>query len=475
MIRALRPLAPARLTDVRSASGNLRIRKAAFSVGLLAVILQFAVSGNTLENLGIDYANAGGNPLVKLHPSTYLAAIGCCMVLFMTRPAGAGLVRFFRATPALAAFAIMILFCAFYSIANVGFSGAAVYVESYLAAAMLAVALEGGTDRQKRSLAWWIIGFCTLSIAISVGESATQTHLIPMHFDDSVAKEFADDIEDFRGDGLFGHPLIAAGVTSMATFMLLRMRMNGLLKAALFTAMLIGLLSFGGRAALLTTVVIVVLAAAYELLRGILRRDLSLEFLGTVVAAVVILPPLMIVLVAGADIGERIIAHLYIDDSALVRDVQWQVLNYLNLNDVLFGVPPARLDIMKYQIGLGSATTDIENCWLLMFLNLGIIGFAVYLTALALFIVHLGRTANHPLGWILVISMIAIASTSNSLGRKSTDLFFTTACIMAMTGYPKTASAPAKKPVSRDRPIGGRTSRRLALQPTQVKLLGSKT
>jgi MFS family permease len=475
MIRALRTLSPVRLTDVRSASGNVRIRRAAFSIALFGVILQFAFSGNTLENLGIDYASPGGNPIFKLHPATYLAAIGCCMVLFMIRPAGSGLVRFFRKTPTLAAFTFMILFCAFYSIANVGFSGAAVYVESYLAPAMLAVALEAGTDRQKRSLAWWIIGFVVVSIIISIGEGATQTHLIPMHLDDSVAKEFADDVQDFRGDGLFGHPLIAAGVTSMTTFMLLRMRMNGLLKGALFTTMLIGLLSFGGRAALLTTVIIVFIAAAYELLRGILRRDLSMGFVGAVAAAVLILPPLMIVLVTSTDIGERIITHMYIDDSAQVRNLQWQVLNYLNLNDVLFGVPPDRVEMMKYQIGLGGATTDIENFWLLMFLNLGGIGVIVYVAALGLFIVYLGRTADHPLGWMLLIAAILIASTSNSLGRKSTDLFFATTCIMAMTGYPKTVPAPAKKPVGPDRPSGARTSRGLALRPTPVKLLGSKS
>jgi hypothetical protein len=475
VIRALRILAPARLTDIRSASGNMRIRKAAFSIALFGVILEFALSGNTLENLGIDYASPGGNPIIKLHPATYLSAIACCMVLFMIRPAGSGIVRFFRATPSLAAFTIMILFCAFYSIANVGFSGAAVYVESYLAAAMLAVALEAGTDRQKRSLAWWIISFCVLSIIISIGESITQTHLIPMHFDESAGVELPDDVQDFRGDGLFSHPLTAAGTTSMATFLLLRMRMNGLLKGALFTTMLVGLLSFGGRAALLTTVIIVVLAAAYELLRGIVRRNLSMGFVGAVAAAVLILPPLMIVLVTSTDIGERIITHMYVDESAQVRNLQWQVLNYLNLHDVLFGVAPDRLEVMKYQIGLGSATTDIENFWLLMFLNLGGIGFAIYVTALGLFIVHLGRTANNPLGWMLLISMIIIASTSNSLGRKSTDLFYATACIMAMTGYPKTASAPAKKPVSRDRPMGVRTSQRLGLQPTPVKLLGSKT
>ena len=474
MIRALRILTPARLTDARSAAGNARTRRAAFVIALFAAIVQFAVSGNSLEDLGIDYASPGGNPLVKLHPGTYLAGIACLMVLLMARPAGSGLVRFFRATPALAAFNLLILFCAFYSIVNVGFSGAATYIESYLSAGMLTVALEAGTDRQKRSLAWWIIGFCVLSIIISVGESATQTHLIPMHIMETLDQELADDVQDFRGDGLFGHPLTAAVTTSMATFMLLRMRMNGLLKGALFTTLLIGLLSFGGRAALLTTVSIVVIAAAVVLLRGLVRRDLSMGFVGALFAAVVILPPLLILLITSTDIGERIITHMYVDDSAEVRNLQWLVLNHLNLNDVLFGVPPDRLDVLKYQIGLGSATTDIENFWLLMFLNLGGIGFIVFLFALGLFISYLGRTTDHPLGWMLLLAAILIDSTSNSLGRKSVDLFFMAACMVAMTGYPKTAPAAAT-PVSREPPIGPRATERPGLRPSPVKLIGIRS
>jgi hypothetical protein len=211
------------------------------------------------------------------------------------------------------------------------------------------------------------------------------------------------------------------------------------------------------------------------LLRGLVRRDLGMGFVGAVTAALVILPPLMVMLVTSTDIGERIITHMYYDDSAEVRNLQWLVLNHLNLNDVLFGVSPARLDVMKFQIGLGTATTDIENFWLLMFLNLGAIGFVVYLVAFGLFIAHLGRTVNHPLGWMLLVSTIIIASTSNSLGRKSSDLFFATSCLIAMTGYPKTASAPVKKPVSPDRPTGARLSQGLGLRPTPVNLLGSKT
>jgi hypothetical protein len=471
-MRGLRTLAPVRLANARQAGSNQRLCRAAFTIGLLAVIVEYAISGNTLADLGIDYASTGGNPLIKLHPGTYLILIGAFMVLMMARPAGSGLIRLFRATPGLAAFIVLILFCAFYSIANVGLSGAAVYVESYLAAGLLAVVLEVGTDRQKRTLAWWIVGFTVASIVISVGESITQTHLIPMHIGDLTEAELGQDSEDFRGAGLFAHPLTAALSTSMATFMLLRMRMGGLLKAGLFTTFLIGLLSFGGRAALGTTVILLVLATVVVLFRGIVARNLSLGFVGVIGAAVLILPPLMVMLITSTDIGERILTHMYVDDSAEVRSIQWLVLNHLNLHDVLFGVPLERLNVLKYQIGLGAETTDIENFWLLMFLNLGIIGFMVFLVALGLFLVHLGRLTRDPLGWMLLIGAIAIDSTSNSLGRKSVDLVFMVACMVAMTGYPRTAPAASlrRRAISTFR----RTTERLGGRPSHANLAGFK-
>jgi hypothetical protein len=472
-MRTLRTLAPLRLGNARSASGNQRLRRAAFTIGLLAVIVEYAISGNTLADLGVDYASTGGNPLVKLHPGTYLILIAAFMVLMLARPAGSGLVRLFRATPALASFITLILCCAFYSIANVGMSGAAVYVESYLAAGLLAVVLEVGTDRQRRTLGWWIIGFTILSIVISIGESATQSHLIPIHIGDLTEAQLGQDSEDFRGAGLFTHPLTAALSTMMAIFMLLRMRMNPGLKAALFTTFLVGLLSFGGRAALGTTLMLLVLGASVVMFRGIVARNLSMGFVGMIAAATLLLPLLAVLLITSTDIGQRILTHLYVDDSAQVRSTQWLVLNHLNLHDVLFGVPLARLDILKYQIGLGADTTDIENFWLLMFLNLGVMGFAVFLVALGLFIVHLGRTTGHPLGWMLLVAAIVVDSTSNSLGRKSVDLIFMVACMVAMTGYPRTAPAVSfrRRAITTFR----RTSERLGVRASHANLAGFKS
>ncbi len=129
---------------------------------------------------------------------------------------------------------------------------------------------------------------------------------------------------------------------------------------------------------------------------------------------------------------------------------------------------------LKYQIGLGNDTTDIENFWLLMFLNLGIIGFVVFLIALGLFLVHMGRTTNHPLGWMLMIAAILIDSTSNSLGRKSIDLFLMVACMIAMTGYPRTVPAAISLP-RRALTSLRQTSRRLGVRPSPVNLAGFKS
>jgi hypothetical protein len=264
----------------------------------------------------------------------------------------------------------------------------------------------------------------------------------------------------------------------MGVFLLLRMRMSGLLKAALFTGFIIGMLNFGGRAALLVTGVIIVIATGVVLLRGMIRRDLSPGFVGAVVAAVIILPPILVLLLTSTDIGTRVVTHMYMDDSADVRNLQWLILKHLNTHDVLFGVPMQRMDILKYQIGLAAETTDIENFWLLMFLNLGVIGFLVFLIALAMLMLHLGRMTAHPLGWMLLIAAIIIDSTSNSLGRKSVDLLFMVACMVAMTGFPR--NVPNRAALAWRRSRGQLTAglRRpaapMSTRPTYGKLAGFK-
>jgi hypothetical protein len=71
-----------------------------------------------------------------------------------------------------------------------------------------------------------------------------------------------------------------------------------------------------------------------------------------------------------------------------------------------------------------------------------------------------------------MIGAIAIDSTSNSLGRKSVDLIFMVACMVAMTGYPRTAPATSlrRRVITTFR----RTTERLGGRPSHANLAGFK-
>src|ERR1700693_1874050 len=116
--------------------------------------------------------------------------------------------------------------------------------------------------------------------------------------------------------------------------------------------------------------------------------------------------------------GLRLTTPLYLDDSADVRIVQWRILSLLNVHDLLFGAPGDRIGLLKAQIGLTGAGIDIKNPWLLTFLALGVIGFPFLMAALFLFLWHLGRRVDTPIGWLIVIAPLLICPTNHSLRRK---------------------------------------------------------
>ena len=101
----------------------------------------------------------------------------------------------------------------------------------------------------------------------------------------------------------------------------------------------------------------------------------------------------------------------------------------------MFGISHDRLLDLKYQIGLGGKETDIENFWLLLLLDLGVIGFTAFLAVFAAFLLHIARYSRDLNGWLLVISALIINSGSNSLGVKSVDLFMEVAFLVAISGY----------------------------------------
>ena len=322
-----------------------------------------------------------------------------------------------------------------------GITGVGVYVDSYLAAGLLAVALMGATDRQRVILGRVIIGLCILNVGISVVESITQTHLIPLTGPDGLDVTDAGTTE-FRGAALYTHPLTGALMTAMAIFLLLTMEMSFAIRAICFLILVIGLLSFGGRAALMVTIALLAARAALTAFQDLLQRRVNINLIWSLFLVAFLLLPILVALISDTSIGDRIMSRLYYDDSAEVRTQQWLIFSRMNMEQILFGVPVATSQRLAYQVGL----TGVENPWILMFLSLGAIVLPVFLMGVGLFFLHLART--YPVSrWVLLAAFL-ITCTSNSVGTKSPDFFLMVACVAA-TGRLEKLRAAVSKTASR--------------------------
>jgi hypothetical protein len=208
----------------------------------------------------------------------------------------------------------------------------------------------------------------------------------------------------------------------------------------------------------LITLGAVVVAGVIYLLIKLVNRALTPLILSCTLLAVLLLPLVLVLLGSQTSIGNRIVTHFYVDDSAMVRTQQWDVLDLLDMREVLFGTTRERVDQMSAQIGLVSANSGIESPWLLLFLNLGIINLIPFLLGLSMFLVYLARIGGWPNGWVLIGTYLAVASTNNSLGIKTSDLSFLVAFAFAMNGFRSQRAGISSDPVLEPRPLRSETS-----------------
>ncbi len=226
--------------------------------------------------------------------------------------------------------------------------------------------------------------------------------------------------------------------------------------AALFGLFAVGLLAFGGRAALGVTIAVLVLLTIRSFGRDFAHGRINGRLLGTALLTVSILAPVSAFLLTETPIGERLAAKAYYDDSAEVRADQWLVLHKLTTNQAMFGTPAADLEQVYAQVGL----VGVENPLILIFLNLGIVGAPIFGCGLMAYFIYL-RHAYPGSGWLL-LAAILILSSSNSIGVKGPDLFMMTACVVTMTGRTEKSAIRARRTFRRPTILGLLRSRGLA-------------
>jgi len=431
--RAFRSLTAARRPAAAvTRGGGVRSAVIAQRLACAAVLLNMVVSASLLYAVGVNYSAPGGNPLGKLHPGTYLVILAFALMLWEHHEPLVALREYWRRERAVVFFLLCLLWCALLALIVNGPTGTAVYIESFTPAAILTLILGRAPQATLRRLGYGMLALFALSVVIALVETSVHERLVPMYLGgDAQMKEFRG---DFRSTGLWDHPLTGASMTMIAMVLMLAMPMALAWRAALALLFLAGLISFGGRTALLLTVVTLAGYGCTWFARQVASRRLRPWHLAAVLIAVVVVPLFLWVIATQTPAGERLVAHLYWDDSAQNRTVQLQVLDYMTPRELLFGANIERIVQIIFQIGLSTPFNDIEDFWLVILTQVGIFGFIVFLSGFLAFVQRLWKGASAP-GRVILLLVLLIASTSNSLGRKSNLLTIAVATVLAADAF----------------------------------------
>ncbi len=400
---------------------------------MAAVCAELCISANLLTWVGIPYVTDGGALPLKFHPGTDLLTAATLAGL------AAGPASWVRALgPQLLVFFAAIGGCILSIGLLTGPSNLIVLLDTFLPAGLLAAVLSRASGRTLARLRLAMQLLLAANAALALAERAMQATLVPLYLNDNAYNPVT---EDFRPTALFDHPLTGALMMMMALTLAPAARGWRLAYQALIWAALV---AFGGRMALGVTLLTVAAGVAWRGWRLLLARDR--RAIWTLLAAGLGAGGCAALLAAAlaAGLGDRLIAHMYWDQSAQVRLAQWQILGQFDIWQVLFGVPREDLLHMLNRLRLGTGVEVIENFWLLMFVSLGALGFPLFLAGLGALLAWCWQRTVRP-GRALLVGALIVASSSNSLGRKSTILV----CLVATTACIPARSAESRAPLLR--------------------------
>jgi hypothetical protein len=381
----------------------------------IGFFMRIILSGPVLNTMGINYGDEDASAFVKIHPGTWFMLASFPLLLFSRGNPLDQLLRVARQHTAFFSF-IVIYAIIFVYWAIRGPKGIGLILDVHIVMPICAVVFSYAPKSCLRAIVKLYLGLAVLNSLVGIGEALTHKRIFTFDPDWEVLHQ-----DYFRSSAFLGHPLTNASFTAVATLVMLSLRMQRMLKAGLFLIMLSSLVAFGGRSSLGVSLGGFVILGILSLGRFFRRGQLSVQQMFLVVLGVILTPLVCGALLYGAlhsDMGERLMNYSSLnDDSASVRLLSFRVFGYMSPDDLLFGVDGDRITAIGLHTGVANPMSDIENPWVLMFMFLGAIMFALWLCGWAATVWRLMAGADVALK-LAVIEYFLISSTSNSFGRK---------------------------------------------------------
>ncbi|MBK7542719.1 MAG: hypothetical protein IPI57_13265 [Candidatus Competibacteraceae bacterium] len=382
------------------------------ALACLGLILYLLLSDNLLVTLGIPYNVPRGAFPFKIHPGTYFISLG--FVLLLRGNPWQRLGKLLQLAPALSSLALVTTVIMVYALIRFGASGSGFFIDTLLAPALLGLIVLQAPSERRPVVFWIVLGLSACNAVIGIGEAAVGNRLVPYMAGDKLLVE-----EFFRATALGGHPLTNALRTAVLMFVVLVLPAR--FRLTLIPLFAIALLAFGSRSALATSLLLLGVWGGFSFMRGIVARHFDLRLALGLPLLVLVLPAAVGALGLSLGLGERVLQEFYWDDSAQSRLLAFHIFSFPSLEELLWGMGPARIEWALDQLKGSTTLNDIENFWILLLLQVGAIPFIFLAGSLLATVFSLAWPGPTPLR-LAALNFLILASGSNSLATKTQSL-----------------------------------------------------
>ncbi len=380
----------------------------------LAVIVALMVSAFALVAFGIPYGVAGGNPLTKIHPMTYLA-----IAAFVAAAVSRGnplryIAECVQRFPGTAYFFVLLILMIVWTLV-IQHQPLTSLVDTFVPAMLFIFLITDLTPRQHRWLTSFIHICMNVNAVLGIFEVVTGWRLTPIEIGEATLTW------DWRGSAFLGHPLQNAMLSGVYLIMMIFGADRDVppgVRTGIVALQIISELAFGGRAAMVLAYAIaslVLIWLGFGVLRG--RR-----FDPRVGAAVLMVLPLIIGAVAIAynlGVFDRMLER-FTDDggSAATRVTILRIFNSFPLSDLLMGPDP---DVLVDKTISEGTDAGIESFVFGFFLQSGMLISIFFFCGLAAMTYDLWRVGGRA-GIVSIIYFYIVAAGAASLSVKGQTL-----------------------------------------------------
>ena len=416
-------------------------RTEASGVGAIGFLLQLAtyaatilISTMLLEAVGIPYGSAGGSPLTKFHPMTYLSILAFLAVALRHGNPIDFFVRAIAQFPGVGLYLFLLVFLIVWTIViqKQPVSGP---IDTFLGPGLILLVAGRLSPEQNRVLTLFVHLAMLANALVGILELGSGWRLTPFILDGKVLDW------DWRSTALLGHPLVNAVVTGIYTLMLFfgaDRSMGPFTRVGMILLQIAAMGAFQGRTATVLSLGIMGIATLWMLI-GILRGR---RFDPRVAAAVLAgIPTTIGILLTAYSLGafDKFISR-FVDDggSANARVSMIRIYNSFPLTELLWGPDP---NVLMSRSFIEGAVAGIESFIFGFFLQYGILISVVFFVGLFAYTLELWRIGGRA-AIVILTYFYVVAATAASLSVKTQVLAILTILFVTVEARPSVYDPP---------------------------------